>query len=157
MLRFSLLRGAFPELTPCLGNSLLPMPTAPVSLHQLCLFLWNGQFASVFHWAVDMAEGGPHLFSSPEPAVVPAQKALGGLWSQERPDPSPDWHGFKLEVVGGGGKGSNAKRSFTFCATWSNQVCAKHHHSLHSDVLSASFGEEAEVVKAFAPMVLSRG
>lgn len=102
-----------------------------------------------------MAGGGPHLFSSPEPAVVPAQKALGALWSQERPDPSPDWHGFKLEVVGGGGKGSNAKRSFTFCATWSNQVCAKHHHSLRSDVLSASFGEEAEVVKAFAPMVLS--
>ena len=61
------------------------------------------------------------------------------------------------EVVGGGGKGSNAKRSFTFCATWSNQVCAKHHHSLHSEALSASFGEEAEVVKAFAPVVLSSG
>lgn len=89
--------------------------------------------------------------------MVPAQKALGGLWSQERPDPFPDWHGFKLEVVGGGGKGSNAKRSFTVHATWSDQVCVKHHHSLHSDVLSANFGEEAEVVKAFAPMVLSRG
>lgn len=79
MLRFSLLREAFPELTPCPGNSLLPMPAAPVSLHQLCLFLWNGQFASVFHWAVDMAGAGPHLlFSSPEPAVVPAQKAMRG-------------------------------------------------------------------------------
>ena len=88
--------------------------------------------------------------------MVPAQKAMGGLWSQERPDPFPDWHGFKLEVVGGGGKGSNAKRSFTFRATRSNQVCAKHHHSLHSEALSASFGEKAEVVKAFAPVVLSR-
>lgn len=81
----------------------------------------------------------------------------GGGFGVERLDPFPDWHGFKLEVVGGGGKGSNAKRSFTFCATWSNQVCAKHHHSLHSEALSASFGEEAEVVKAFAPVVLSSG
>ena len=79
MLRFSLLREAFAELTPYPGNSFLPMPAAPVSLHQLCLFCWNGQFASVSHWAVGMAGAGPHLlFSSPAPAVVLAQKTLGG-------------------------------------------------------------------------------
>lgn len=38
-----------------------------------------------------------------------------------------------------------------------NQVCAKHCHSLHSDVLSASLGEEAKVVKASAPVALPGG
>lgn len=103
-----------------------------------------------------MVGAGPALlFSSPEPALVPAQQTLGGF-GVKRDHTPPLAYGFKLVGRGEDGKGSSSKLE-PFVPPGLNQVCAKHCHSLHSDVLSASLGEEAKVVKASAPVALPGG
>lgn len=71
MLRSCLLREAF-QAIPCVHSPHVS-PLAPSVLLALSVCL-------CLHWAVGMAGAGPGLlFSSPEPALILAQKALTGF------------------------------------------------------------------------------